>query len=834
MVLARKLYDIFYEGATHYSIAKINSSGNLAYYTVEGLPTLDIIDQHLRGEVVLGAYTVLPGNFVRWMAFDVDSKADPEKAKDIARKLCDFLNGVSYVIEWSGNKGYHILIFFANPVPAVEAKNVGEAIREALQLPKSGDPHVEVFPKQERLTESNPLGNLLRLPLGQHPVTHNWTTFVDPFNAWEHGPERDSVKLLDLRVDIKQLQSLLRESDPFSKIVNLLLPYWTDGQRHDMALHTAGYLASLGWTEDAVEQLVNTLGETVGDGDIRNQLECVEDTFKRIYEGKTVNGFAGLSEKLHSNVLQQLTTLASTQTFSATLQVIDRIRLGKGAPFQKVRTAAKAIISHFKENGKLVQDNSRIYWLDNETKELYCVGNNEWEKLLHSKFGLNPKDTFGTQVTTSVRLFAAEEASYVQVHQRAYWDIRRRRLLINLGGPEVYVLTGKRSERSVVMNGEDGILFFNTEDRMCLPNLMEVDTLPISALEFLTKDMSFAEASDAVNATPEQQAQLFKAFVLSTFFAQALPTRPILTILAPAGAGKTTAARRVLRLLEGPEEDVLGVVPDKPDALRSSLAAHKILALDNLEKTKAHWLTDVLNRVSTGSHIEVRTLYKTNDMEKVVPNCFVIITATNMPFSEETVFTRMLPIELAPLKKPLPENKMQSDLINNYEALWKGMLDELDEIVAELVAHTEVETPNESRLADFTVFCARIQDAKCLNGKDLMGGLTSMISRQKRVLQESSTFVQTLEIWMRLRPDDADDWNSVGDLQSKLSRIASTNRIEWRWQTSQGLSRHVSALKVMLEKNYGLTVRTFREGGRDIEKYRFKRDMTDTKVAEEQ
>lgn len=828
MTQARKLYDIFFEGCTHYAIAKINSSGNLAYYTVEGIPTLDVIDQHLRGEIVIGAYTVLPGNMVRWLAFDVDSKADLEQAKVIARKLCDFLNGISYAIEWSGNKGYHILIFFKKPVPAVEAKKVGEAIRDHLQLPKSGNPHVEVFPKQDRLTDSNPLGNLLRLPLGMHPVTHSWTIFVDPYNGWEEGPERDPSKILDLRVDIEQLKGLVTESDPFTKIVNLLLPYWTDGQRHNMALYTAGYLASLGWTEEAVGTLVSTLGDMVGDGDINNQLECVEDTFRKVYDGKTVSGFAGLSDMLHSSVLQELTSLASTQTFSATLQVIDRIRLGKGASFQKVRTAAKTIVSHLKENGMLVQDGNWIYWLDGETRELYSIGNAQWEVLLHSKFGLNPAESFGKQATLSVKFFAEKEAQWVSVHKRAFWDVIRRRLLLNLGGPEVYVLTGDPSKRYIIQNGEEGMLFLNTEDGLNLPDLLNADIVAVSALTFLTQDLSFMAGSDVVSATPEQQSELLKAWILSTFFSEAMPTRPILTILAPSGAGKSTAARRILKLLEGLEEDVLGIVADKPDALRASLAVHKILCLDNLEKLKAHWLTDVLNRVSTGSHIEVRTLYKTNDMQKIVPNCFVIITATNMPFSEETVFTRMLPIELSPLKAKIPESRMQSNLVNNYLGLWKGMMDELDEVVAELRNPEEVAAPTESRLADFTVFCATIQNAACLKGEELMGGLRSMVSRQERVLKESSTFVQTLEIWMRTRSDDAHSWNSITELHSKLGRIASTNRIEWRWQTSQGLSRHVSALEDMLKADYGLKIRVRRDNGREIKEYLFEKDLTET------
>jgi hypothetical protein len=359
-----------------------------------------------------------------------------------------------------------------------------------------------------------------------------------------------------------------------------------------------------------------------------------------------------------------------------------------------------------------------------------------------------------------------------------------------------------------------------------MPNLLETDIKPISPWSFLVDDLNFA-TGDSVNATPTQQAELFKAWITSIFFAEAMPTRPILTLLAPSGAGKTTAARRVLRFIEGPTEDVLGVVQDKPDSIRASMASHKVLVLDNLEKTKASWLTDVLNRISTGSHIEIRTLFKTNELTKIRPSCYVIITATEMPFSEETVFTRMLPIELATLTHPMPENLMQSQLMDNYVALWKGMLDVIDEAVKQLNENRTVEAPTESRLADFTVFCARIKNASFIDGEELMRGLGSMTSRQKQVLKEASPFIPVLELWIKTRPDDAANWKTMSDLYQATQRIANTNRMEWRWSSAQGLSRHVAMLEQNLIRHFGMSIRSKRVGGAEVRQYKFRRDVVE-------
>lgn len=820
MSLARTLYEIFYEGCNAYAIGNTDKPG---YTTVYGIPTLKEIQQHLKGIITLGAYTVLPGNNVRWMAFDVDSKVGGlRKAREIAKKLCDFLKGVSYAIEFSGSKGYHVFIFFDKVITAKDAKDVGDKICEILGLSRKGDPHVEVFPKQEILTESHPLGSLVRLPLGLHPSTKRKGIFIDPQDKWEEGDEKDTTQIFAQRTSLSDLQDLVEEPESDQQIANILAPYWTSGSRHDLALCTAGYLASVGWTEEGVHDLVKLLHEQDESGDIDNQLEAVTDTFEKTYEGKAVVGFQGLAEILPANSLRKLVELASKQSSTATIQLIDRIRLGKGQTWQKVRLASRTVLSYFRENGKLVKDINSTYWLDYTSRKLITIGGPQWEGFMHNGFGLNPLESFGRQVTVSVNLLAAEQAKMVSVYKKAYWS--RKELYLNLGGPEVYVLSGDPKKRRVILNGEEDILFLSSNDSLHIPNLQELDIESVDPWKFLVNDLNFLTGGN-VNASPIQQRELFKAFILSIFFSQILPTRPILALLASSGAGKTTSARRILRFFEGLQEEVLGVVPDKPDSFRSSIVAHKLLVLDNLEKTKAAWLTDTLNRLSTGGHIEVRKLHTTNELFRIIPDCHVIITATEMPFSEETVFTRMLPIELAQLTASRSEYDMETQLAENFNALWKGMLDHLDGVVAELRKVQTIAAPNDSRLADFTVFCSKIQEASCLNGKELMAGLSTLVSRQKQVLEENSPFVESLIIWMRSRGDEKGRFMTISELFSALQRVASANHIDWRWSASQGLSRHVSMLEPQLTKHFGLTTKKSMENGREIKLYKFDRKM---------
>lgn len=824
MALSRILYDLFFADSIAYAKSYLNEKGEAAYSSIEGIPSLELIQKHLDGEEVLGAYTVNPGDTVRWMVWDIDSKKyGLVKAREIAKILCDFLSehGIPYGIEFSGSKGYHIEIFFKEKVSAEAVKIAGEAIRDYLGLQKNGDPHVEVFPKQGKLTRENPLGNLLRLPLGTHKKTGKSAFFVS-MDLWEEGEPLDPEQIFSQKIDLADLQRAIKEIEPFDKIVDLLFPYWEAGQRHNISLYLSGFLASVGWTEESVSELIEAIHEKNPEGNLKDQLGTVKSTFKKYYDGEKIIGFTGLSEILPGATMKQLMELAGRSSSPAVLQLVDRERLSKGAPFMKVRNVARIIVSYFKEMGRLVRDSSDVYWLNYRTHELVTIGTPGWERLMHNTFGVNLSESFGRQVVESVRHYSYDEAKEVLVKKRSHWD--GERLYLNLGGPEVYVLCGDPKQRKIILNGDGDILFKNFDDTLRLPNLLAVEESSLSPWHFLTNDVNFQSGSN-INATPEQQRELLKAWIISIFFAETMPTRPILTFLAGSGSGKTTTARRILRFLEGPEQDVLGIVNDKPDSLRSSMNVHKVLVLDNLEKTKANWLTDILNRIATGSHIELRELHTTNRMRKIVPDCYVIITATEMPFSEETVFTRLLPIELAQLTQPRPEYQIQVDLINNFNALWKGMLDDLDKVVAELGRVKTVEAPNESRLADFTVFCSRIKEVEFLNKDDLMGGLGSLMNRQKRVLEENSPFVETLQIWMRTRPEGDEKWMNISEMFSLLQKVAMSNRVEWRWTSSQGLAKHVYMLESQLVQNFGMSIRTNKEGGRDVRQYRFQRKM---------
>ena len=278
--LIQLLKDRYFDGSTHHARASV-SGGTLSYFPVEGIPTDEEISLHLTGELVLGAYTLLPDSTCRWLCLDVDSDdkdktpiENKQRARNIAREITDKLEAVDHVVEWSAGKGYHVWVYFAKPMPAADAKAFGLSVREAIGASATGSTHVEIFPKQATIEKDSPLGNLVKLPLGLHPVTRKQSCFVDPANGWEDGPLLEPEKQLIRLVDPAGLSNALNAVDPVNRLIGLLTPFYVAGERHNLTLALAGLLAGVGWAKDEVEGLITALIEEVG-GDADD--DAVED-----------------------------------------------------------------------------------------------------------------------------------------------------------------------------------------------------------------------------------------------------------------------------------------------------------------------------------------------------------------------------------------------------------------------------------------------------------------------------------------------------------------------------------------------------------------------------
>ncbi|MEW6144128.1 MAG: hypothetical protein AB1598_03810 [Thermodesulfobacteriota bacterium] len=110
---------------------------------------------HLIGKVSLGVYPLLDNGTCRFGAIDID-RDDLELVHHIREELWNVGLKPTF-IERSKSKGYHIWVFFSEPVEARKIRHVLNSVLLKLKVA------LEVFPKQDYLKERE-IGNYINLP----------------------------------------------------------------------------------------------------------------------------------------------------------------------------------------------------------------------------------------------------------------------------------------------------------------------------------------------------------------------------------------------------------------------------------------------------------------------------------------------------------------------------------------------------------------------------------------------------------------------------------------------------------------------------------------------
>ena len=150
------------------------------------LPLTDeAIFAHLAGKDalcrdVVGIYPMLQDETCRFLAADFD-KENYDKDVDAYREICDAWSIPVYIeLSRSGN-GAHAWIFFSEPIPAVNARRMGESILTAA-MDRRGElafkSYDRLFPNQDTMPEGG-FGNLIALPLQGQARKKGNSLFVD-------------------------------------------------------------------------------------------------------------------------------------------------------------------------------------------------------------------------------------------------------------------------------------------------------------------------------------------------------------------------------------------------------------------------------------------------------------------------------------------------------------------------------------------------------------------------------------------------------------------------------------------------------------------------------
>ena len=162
--------------------------------------TNEIILKHLKGEITIGIYPLLPGDLCNFLVIDFDKKT---YEKDVIAfwNTCDELNIPIYVERSRSGNGAHAWMFFEESISARMARKMGNILltktmeKESLDL----NSYDRLLPNQDTMPKGG-FGNLIALPFQGKCSKNGNTVFVNKYFEVEDNQ-------LEILTNIKRITS---------------------------------------------------------------------------------------------------------------------------------------------------------------------------------------------------------------------------------------------------------------------------------------------------------------------------------------------------------------------------------------------------------------------------------------------------------------------------------------------------------------------------------------------------------------------------------------------------------------------------------------------------
>jgi len=301
---------------------------------VKGNLKVSHVEHHLNGIESLGRYPLLDEGTCYWAVVDFDFKSEQDRknlAEDNSKRFANELSKIGIKKPWferSKSGLIHLWIFFDKPVQAIKIRKLLINIANKLEL-RIANGNVEIFPKQDQLGVGQ-VGNYVHLPYfnGLNDSSLETRVMINPetfepvslydflFEIEDSFIEKEIIdreyeKLLAIESDSKEKSDLysLNSYPNTEKIIEIIKPYWNEGQRQELSLCLAGYLSKQGLSWDETEAIIQRLAYGCGDNEIRQRLSSIKSTYDKTRNGNEIKGYSGLEKILKPDDLDKLTSL---------------------------------------------------------------------------------------------------------------------------------------------------------------------------------------------------------------------------------------------------------------------------------------------------------------------------------------------------------------------------------------------------------------------------------------------------------------------------------------------------------------------------------------------
>jgi hypothetical protein len=460
--------------------------------------------------------------------------------------------------------------------------------------------------------------------------------------------------------------------------------------------------------------------------------------------------------------------------------------------FERWREISGIVLRDLNRKGQLFDTQQGQFYFDKELRRFFPLNKDvALSAVITKRYGINPREHGFDRILADLQSEAYLNGKKIDLKRFAHYDGTNNRLYVSQFDSSMFRLNGDAILN--VPNGTDGVYFLDDpalwEPFTYVRNTLggEFDTQLIQSVNFTNSDLS----------TSEQQLFL-KIWVHAIFFGNVQPTKIILLLLGEQGSGKTSALRRIQKVIFGPRVNLLSIEKDKQDGFIATITTDPIALFDNLDEG-IPWLPYSLSRLATGVTFSRRRLYTTNDKVEFPGVSWLGITARSVRFMEKQpdLPDRTLVLKVARLTENRPEQDLLDAVAERRNAIWSELLDGLNAIVAYLRDHPDPVRVS-FRMADFAALALKIAT---LWGRraELENALQKLEGAQAELALESEPIHQVLPLWLQ-DPANHGREMEAGVLHRELSKLAGEHQIAWPFGNGKALGIALGQAKTALRK----------------------------------
>ena len=442
----------------------------------------------------------------------------------------------------------------------------------------------------------------------------------------------------------------------------------------------------------------------------------------------------------------------------------------------------------------ITKEEGRAYLVIGQSHEILPMpptgrGGDRAHAHLNHVYGLERTELTMKTLYEQMRTHCVNEGTPVDLRRFSAYDTKNHTVYLSTYDGHMWRCSGSDEGPERVQNGEDEV-FFIDDDR---GQPTEVDIGPHDLLFDKLTSLNYAK-SGLGGITPEQQKMQLIVWMFALAFPDLMPTKPLVILEGPKGAGKTSGIQLIQLALLG-RWKAMAISKNQESDFGVLLLRSPIGLLDNID-TYISWLADKVATYATSGEFPKRKLYSDDEEVSIKPHSFPAVATRNpASFRRDDVVDRLIIFRLDRYETFTRLEKLKAFVETNRGKLLGEYLYYVNQIVKAIREGAyDGEIDETHRMADFAAFARVVAGVMGWSLETVDELMAAMQAERDMFAAEDDPTVSLIHSWLTSKPRIGQPTNigkkvSSSQLFEELQTFAQANHIQWLKGTRQLVDR---------------------------------------------